>query len=342
VSDPDPVRSNLKITLAHHELSERLRAVTGQDSGANFHSWAVWGSKKAGVTIRREDLDEALVNASWVAGAVGLMVGEGAGVLGVAPMLGAEGGALAGVLIACGVLGAACGAAAGRALARWSRARAADLILEGNRLVLRDIGGQTARFCERFYRGPIGPTALAELLEGMEPGPAESGGQDLLREVFTQYARAAGAKTDAERHVAMYHANCLAILNEHLKLQPYIAASMPMIVRRCVTQRMLCFHIGAKRLAVSEDVVPLGDTAFPETLQTLGDADLEALLERYDTSKGTLVDSRAQDWTQLEDRMGYIVNLFRCFHLDPSVHLAPYDAGQAAVVRQGGVPEGPL
>jgi hypothetical protein len=31
VSEPDAVRSNLKITLAHHTLSERLRAVTGED-----------------------------------------------------------------------------------------------------------------------------------------------------------------------------------------------------------------------------------------------------------------------------------------------------------------------
>jgi hypothetical protein len=302
----------------------------------------VWGSKKAGVTIRMEDLGDALRDASRVAGAVGLLVGAAAGLLGVGPWLEVQGAARIGTLVACAVLGIACGAAAGRALARWSRARAAELILEGNRLVLRDIGGQTARFCERFDGGPMLPDALAEFLEGMRPGPAEAGGQDLLRQAFTLYARAASAQTEAARHVAMYHANCLAILNEHLKLQPYIAASMPRIVRRCVTQRMLCFHIGAKRLAVSEDVVPLADTPFPETLRTLDDAALQALLDRYDESGGTLVNSRAQDWTRLEDRMGYIVNLFRCFHLDPSVHMAPYQPGQMAVVQQGGVPDGPL
>jgi hypothetical protein len=30
--------------------------VTGTDAGANFHSWAVWGSKKARVIVRQEDL----------------------------------------------------------------------------------------------------------------------------------------------------------------------------------------------------------------------------------------------------------------------------------------------
>jgi hypothetical protein len=49
--------------------------LTGTDAGANFHTWAVWGSRKAGVTIRQEDLGEALRNATVVAGIVGLIVG---------------------------------------------------------------------------------------------------------------------------------------------------------------------------------------------------------------------------------------------------------------------------
>ena len=56
--EPNPTLCNLKITLAHKELAQRLSEVTGHDAGANFHTWAVWGSKKAGVTIREEDLDE--------------------------------------------------------------------------------------------------------------------------------------------------------------------------------------------------------------------------------------------------------------------------------------------
>jgi len=56
VDDRDPVLSNLRITLVHRELSIALRRLIGDDSGANFHTWAVWGSKTAGRTIRREDL----------------------------------------------------------------------------------------------------------------------------------------------------------------------------------------------------------------------------------------------------------------------------------------------
>lgn len=53
---PDPVLRNLLITRGHYELSLALRDVVGPQAGANFHTWAVWGSKKAGTTIRGEDL----------------------------------------------------------------------------------------------------------------------------------------------------------------------------------------------------------------------------------------------------------------------------------------------
>jgi hypothetical protein len=56
VREPDPVLRNLRITLAHQELSLALQAVTGEAQAANFHTWAVWGSKKAGRTIRQEDV----------------------------------------------------------------------------------------------------------------------------------------------------------------------------------------------------------------------------------------------------------------------------------------------
>ena len=48
--------ANLRITLVHRDLSLALRRLIGDSSGANFHTWAVWGSKTAGRTIRHEDL----------------------------------------------------------------------------------------------------------------------------------------------------------------------------------------------------------------------------------------------------------------------------------------------
>jgi len=50
--EPDPVLANLKITRCHYLLAQALERALGPGAGANFHSWAVWGSRKAGVTIR--------------------------------------------------------------------------------------------------------------------------------------------------------------------------------------------------------------------------------------------------------------------------------------------------
>jgi hypothetical protein len=347
LAERDPVLCNLRITLAHRRLSGLLQEVTGADAGANFHSWAVWGSKKAGVTVRQEDLEGALRDASRVAGIVGAVVGVVSAVAITQVVLPAAGiAARAALGLVGGALGAFIGAAAGRAIARWSRREASRLVLEGNRLVLDDIGRQTARFYATFRgHGPITDDGLGTFLAGLAPGPAERGGQDLLREAFTQYARAANARDAREKQQAAYYANCLAILNEHVKLQPYILKSMPFIVRRCVTKRMLKFEIGPLSLSVSEDVPPLSGLDCPPTLADPLDPRLSEFLSGprgWDRRAASLADSGAQDWTRLEDRMGYIVNLFRCFHCDGSTQVPPYDEAQMLAIEAGRVPTGRL
>lgn len=50
-------------------------------------------------------------------------------------------------------IGPIAGCKTGELLAIWSRRKAAKLVLQGNKLVLTDIGRVTARFCERFADG---------------------------------------------------------------------------------------------------------------------------------------------------------------------------------------------
>ena len=54
----DPVVRNLQITQCYHELSRALARRTV--SHANWCTFAVWASKQAGQTIRKEDLARAL------------------------------------------------------------------------------------------------------------------------------------------------------------------------------------------------------------------------------------------------------------------------------------------
>jgi hypothetical protein len=307
LSHADPARCNRAITEAHYVLSQALGRVLGLDAGANFHSWAVWGSKKAGVTIRQEDLDTALRDASWAGGSVGGLVGLAVGhKLGYFwPKLGLLAGTLSGWV-------------SGRAIARWSRRKAARLVLDGNRLVLDDIGRQTARFCATFApNSPMGPQALAKFCRSV-PEP-------LLSTAFQHYGLAAISGDRSSKCQHSYYANLLSILHEHQKLQPYIAKSMPFIVKRCVTKRLMQFEIDALCLSVSQDVPPLSEMReFPEELTTLTLPELKEFLARWERCEGRLENSRATDWSLLGQRMAYIVGLFRRFHTDSSVTAPPF------------------
>jgi len=331
IETPDPSLSNRRITLVHYKLSQVLHAVTGTDAGANFHTWAVWGSRKAGVTIRQEDLTEAIRNATVVAGIVGLIVGLGGSWFSIEFWLTA----LPWTIVpASSLLGMFCGGLTGRWIAIYSRREAARLILEGNRIVLEDIGKQTARFVAMFHdKSEEDPNSLKAFLSELRTGETASGGQDLLRHAFTNYYRARYAPHTKQKHEAAYFANCLAVLHEHIRLEPYIKRSMPYIIRKCATKRLMQFDIGKVKLRVSEDVPTLAGLPFPKSLHSLSSLELSNFLNGSNGWGGNLVTSPARDWTKIRERMRYIVQLFRVMHLDQSVFSEPYTS-DATVTRE--------
>lgn len=336
IHEPDPALSNQKVTRAHYFLSQALREVVGAEGGANFHSWAVWGSRKAGVTIREEGLDRALREVTLLVSGTGLLSGWllGEGLRSWLPRRTVAG------LSAAGALG---GAWIGRRWLLTGRRRAAELMLEGNRTVLEDIGSQTARFVTWFAEADGGDSASFDrFLEGFRPGDTEAGGQDLLRRTFTHYYAAARSKDVRRKQQECYFANCLAILHEHIRLQRYISGALPWIVRRCVTVRLMRYDVGPLRMAVSDDVPSLDGLEYPESLKTLTDPDLIDFLfgpHGLDRGGNRLAGTRTRDWTRLEHRMKYIVNLFRALHLHPDVTAAPYTPDQFEQIQEGKVAE---
>lgn len=327
-----PVLCNLRVTLAHDALSRALHEVTGAESGANFHTWAVWGSVKAGETIRRGDLPALPLLVAAAGAALG---GVALGVTG--PGSGRR---------RRGLLGGVAGAAAGLTLVRRGQAEAAAAILAGNITVLDDIGRPTVRFVAAFHdRRTPDPERLRRFLASLRPGAAEAGGQDLLRRAFTHYYLARFAPDANARHEHMLLANCTAILHEHHRLQPYISRAMPGPLRRQVTACLLDYRCGEEQFDVSDDLTPHAGEPFPETLARLENEELRAFLtgaDGWDRTPDSLAGSRAADWSCLGDRMNYIVDLFRSRHLHPGLFVAPYTEAQRRQIMAGRVPAGPL
>ncbi|SEG59773.1 hypothetical protein SAMN05421819_3686 [Bryocella elongata] len=289
-AEPDPARCNERITLLHFSLSEALADALGSDAGPNFHSWAVWGSRKAGVTIRQEDLGDAIRNATITAGLCGLALGLATGFV-CGRLLHWHSGLANGALGA--LLGSFLGGATGRQIAIWSRAKAARLVLEGNRTVLEDIGEQSARFLDLLQSGASSADREG-FFAGLRAGPSERSGQDRLATAFQNYLEAFDTQDPALKREAMITGNSAIVFHEHIRLEPYIRGAMPFIVRRCATQRMMTYEIGDTVLTVGEDV------------------------------PGIATPTAANDWTKIEERMRYVFALFRKYHDAPGVLLAPF------------------
>ncbi len=277
VGGPNAVRANAAITAVHVELGRALTRVLG--AGPNFHSWAVWGSSKAGETIRGEGNGRAEwelpLAAAVVVGLAGLVIGW--------PV------ALVGVLVGWVVTR--------MAIAAGTR-RAARLVLEGNKLVVADIGRVSARYLGWFtFDRHDDACKLADFLATL---PNE---QRLLKAAFTCYHRAR-FETDRHEHARlMWEGNCLAVLHEHHKLQPLLAGAMPWGLRRYVTARLLKYRVGGLQLKVSE---PLPAATFT--------SHQPAVVEHLATSA-----VHSTNWADLHDRMGYIFALFAAYHTHPAV-----------------------
>jgi hypothetical protein len=324
VAIDDPETANRAITNAHDRLSVALDAVLGPGSGANFHTWAVWGSREAGRTIERRDIP----GLRWRVALLGAAIGAILGFL----LLGVVGG-----LVASFTFAGFATLVAQRELAQARRA-----ISHGNRIVLDEIGGVTARFVASCAGGGAG--RFEAFLDTLRPGATSSGGQDLLRGAFAAYHRARDEPDPSRRHQLVFAGNCLAVWHEHVRLQHDIAAALPHLLRRAITRRLLHFSVGPEPLHVGRDLTPVERDAWPSTLANLEVPVAVAVVATMrDRSRlpGQLEGSAAADWTVLHERLNYIVDLFRSRHLMVGVFDVPYPVSSPHLVGGGSSAEEP-
>jgi hypothetical protein len=329
----NPVLRNLEITYAYSRLAAQFGG-----PGANWCTFATWASRQAGATIRGEDAidllqDRLLRNRELLH-----------------PLA-----SFGRWLLRRGLLdpGSRIGRLMGRLHTPFDAVeRASDAVARGNRKVFEEIGYEFARYLESDDLEAF----LAGLREGDPPD-----GQALLRSAFTRYRRGA----DPQSRLL---ANLEIGLHEQTRLQPEIREALdaayttkedlgrrlcpgrrPRIRRAAATlagpaQRALdalareLITRSLMVLAVPGRILALGaalDDPYPDSLRELTDAELTALVARFD---GPVT----EDWSVFEQRMRYIVRLFRCFQEQPSLDDPPFTPAQVELLLAGTIPDGDL
>ena len=201
---------------------------------------------------------------------------------------------------------------------------ASDAVARGNLKVFAEIGLVFARWLEH----------------GVMPGEPP-----LLRQAFARYEH----PRSAEQIVL---ANLEIGLHEQTRLQPEIREAMDAAVspkRRIVTWPLQRKLTQLSRQVITESLMVL---TLPGAVLWLGrnleapgevaDPELRELIARYEPVPPAIDDCGADDWSVLEQRMHYIVHLFRAYHLDGTLASPPFTPAQVERIRAGVLPDGEL
>ncbi|WP_437493196.1 hypothetical protein WME75_20030 [Sorangium sp. So ce1014] len=365
-----PVLRNLLITQCYHELSAELVKLLG---GGNAHwcSFATWASKTAGTFIRNEEVPSVL---RWLilsdeeereALLPRILRGRGLG----EPERGSALRISAIELIApWWGQGAELMALPERILGELSSDIAA-----GNLEVFGELGPLFARMI-RLYRGcpRPGKAELAALLEGLQPGPSPQGGQGLLRSAMEHYHEAMLTDEQDKKAELILLANARVGLHEQVRLQMYIARALNAPIRCTIdtvgprggylpealqslvldkieklqavwrlvaTKAMMTMRFPDEILELGHDLpAPPGLPLHCAELATIEDRELYELLHKYDAHDQTTDGCGAEDWASLNERMSYILELFRSRQCCPRLLERPFSREQHAEIVAWRVP----
>lgn len=316
------VLRNLKITQMYHRLSLELTGLLGH-ADANWCTFACNASKTAGYSIRREEI------LMWE-----LLAIMRRSRLFRRP-LGALHGAVARTALA--------------ARLEHILEAVSDTISAGNLKVFAELAPIFARMIQTFHQDEeYNADKMERFLATLRPGATEDGGQDTLAEAIGHYYEAMFEQRPKKKTELLLLANVKVGLHEQMRLQPNIVAALeaPLAVglggtlfpgfvpgtlrrrldvverillarmtkfwRRVVTRSLMTLRLPYGDLRLGADVPELPHARmYADMLQTLEDAQVVQVVEQYDGSCQKRRRTRAADWGELDDRMRFIVNLFR-------------------------------
>jgi hypothetical protein len=361
VAIADPVIRNLEITHCYSRLSAEFARRLGD--GANWCTYATWASRQAGRTVRGEDLLDHLGNRlaerRWLLHPISTLWRR---------------------LLRRGLFQPE--TPVGRLTAELHTPfdafeRASAAVARGNVRVFEEIGLEFARYLEepevqkfldRLRPGdpPEGqhylrrafmhyermrvesdPRVRAQLavLGNLEIGLHEQ--TRLQPEIREALDAAYATKEDLGRRVleALFPStkrSWLIVRAPAAAVVGVVAAGFQRtssrVAREAITDSLMVLRLPTRVLALG---VHLAD-AYPELLHEPADAELIELLGRFEPVAPAPDDCGARDWSDLEQRMHYIVHLFRVFHLTEELSRPPFTPEQVESFSRGVVPDGEI
>jgi hypothetical protein len=110
------------------------------------------------------------------------------------------------------------------------------------------------------------------------------------------------------------------------------------MLREVITRSLMVMSLPGRVLYLGEHMaVPL-----PAALAQLTDAELTALVGRFEPKPPLVDDCGARDWSDFDQRMHYIAHLFRAFHLHDELLGPPFTPEQIEAITAGRIPDGAL
>jgi len=354
-----PVIRNLWITQHYHSLMGLLADVLGA-ANANWSTFATWASKTAGQSIRGEEIPPEIqqllseeVNVHDRLNQL-LRVVPGAWAEQIDPL----------------------------AIPKAVLERVSDQIAVGNLKVFAELAPLFAQFWDRFsVPERLTEQELDAFVNSLKSGPAEHDGQDSLKVAFTSYFAGARTSNAKEKAEYLLYGNLLIGLHEQTRLQAFIAGAidapfdeqsyerllaaqpdwLETVTRpafrallatlkreledrweRLATRYMMTLTLpGGSLLRLGEDI-PIGKVPFPAVLDPLESETLKKLVASYDPNLDSLRGSGARNWTELNNRMAFIADLFRSRQQDESLFKPPFSEEQLRALALGERPNGPL
>lgn len=110
------------------------------------------------------------------------------------------------------------------------------------------------------------------------------------------------------------------------------------LVRKQITTYLMTLNLPHESLLLCKDL----QRTYPTALSNLSWKDLVELMAKIDTTPESLKESGAEDWADLNDRMHFITELFRCYQFDEQLHQPAFKPEQVEAMKRGEIPMGRL